>query len=451
MTERDEELGAALRDLYVPDHAPDFGPRLRARLEEAEVIRPARWQRPLLLTAAVAAVSVIVFAVASVLPQGSPSIVRPRVSTAAEVREKVSSALASAETLRGELSLECAINFGPCAPPESGGTTTLRWAVTATAAGDERVTALDGLDDLAYDTTAGVAREVTVRDRVRPEAAEYLNPPPGAPDFSTRSPLRRQFGALVRAFLDAGGDVPVGEATVGGREVWRLSIPVQVNKLAGPGASGDRLDVTVDQQTGFPVEVAESLGARRLVTARLTGLVIDAPVADDAFSLAFPAGARPFRQDLGFRRTTLADVPSIVGYAPIVPTALPDGFRLVQVTAARSAQPTGAEGMNPPGRGVVSLAYRRGFDVVVVTTRLTGADAAAWEDPVATGEGIRDVKEPLTVSAGTLQGARAEIVITPRGVPHVWSVGPKLVVTIAGDVTAAELRRMIESMGAEPG
>ncbi|MBA3655466.1 MAG: hypothetical protein H0W70_14880 [Actinobacteria bacterium] len=444
--DRDDELGAALRSLDVPEHGPDFMASLVARLEEGQVLRPPRWQRPLLLTTAAAAVALVVFAASSLLPERSPTFVRPRVSSAAELRATVSKALATAETVHGQLTLECSVSFGPCAPPP-GATTTLRWAVTATADGSERVTALDGLDDTSYDATTAVGREIATRDRVRPQAAEYVNVPPGAPDFSTRSPLRRQFGSLVRAFLDAGGDAPVHAGTAAGRKVWRLSVPVEPNKLAGPGGSGDHIDVVVDQQTGFPVEVKESLAGRALVTATLTELVVDAPVVDGAFSLTFPAGARPFHQDFGFQRTTLADLPAIVGYTPLVPRSLPGGFRLVQITAARTAQPTGAEGMNPPGRGVVSLGFRRGFDAIVVTTRLTGPDPAAWEDPVATGEGFRDARRPLSIGAGALAGGSAEIVITPRGVPHVWAVSPRLVVTIAGDATAAELQRAIESMG----
>ncbi len=291
------------------------------------------------------------------------------------------------------------------------------------------------------------ARDLITRDRPRPQASEYANLPTGPPDYSNRSPLRREFGSLVRAFLDTTADAPVTTATVDGRAVWQVSIPVQVNKLAGPGNSGDRIEVVVDQQTGFPVRVTESLAGRALLDARLSKLSIDAPVTPASFALTFPPGATPFRQDFGFQRTTIDQASAVVGYRPILPSDLPSGFTLADLTVARQSQPTGAEGMNPPGRNVVSAVYRRGFDRIVVTTRLTGADPSVWEDPVATGEGIRDEPQPLAISAGALAGARANLVLTPRGIPHVWAINSRFVVTVAGDATGAELTRIVQSFG----
>jgi hypothetical protein len=106
---------------------------------------------------------------------------------------------------------------------------------------------------------------------------------------------------------------------------------------------------------------------------------------------------------------------------------------------------------------VVSVAYRRGFDRIVVTTRSTGTarrcsitlpgsdPTACWADPLASGEGVLDQPERFTVAAGALAGAQAELVISPRGVPHVWTLDSRLVVTVAGDASAAELHRLVDS------
>lgn len=130
---------------------------------------------------------------------------------------------------------------------------------------------------------------------------------------------------------------------------------------------------------------------------------------------------------------------------------------MAEVTVAARAQSTGTEGANPPSRDVVSVAYRRGFDLIVVTTRaagsaevcstvLPGSDPSpCWADPLASGEGIRDEPQPFTVSSGALAGSRAELVLSPRGIPHVWAIGDRLVVTVAGDATGDELARMAES------
>lgn len=92
---------------------------------------------------------------------------------------------------------------------------------------------------------------------------------------------------------------------------------------------------------------------------------------------------------------------------------------------------------------MVSVAYRRGFDRIVVSTRSTGGQQ--WEDPVASGEGIIDEPERFTVGGGALNGARAELIVTPRGIPHVWTIDDRFVVTVAGDANRDELRAMIGS------
>lgn len=255
--------------------------------------------------------------------------------------------------------------------------------------------------------------------------------------------FRRQFGSLVRVFLDTATDVPVTESTYDGREAWELSVPVRPNKLAGPGRSADRLDVTVDRRTGFPLRITETLAGAFLNEVRLSNLVVDAPVEPATFTLEFPAGVRPFVQEVGFRRVSLEEVAGVVGYQPLLPKQLPAGYTLAEVTVARQSGPVGTEGLSPPGRNVVSVAYRRGFDRIVVSTRSTGGQE--WEDPLASGEGILDEPEPFTVASGALNGARAQLVVTPRGIPHVWTVDQRFVVTVGGDATRDELRAMIGS------
>jgi hypothetical protein len=463
--DRDVELGAALSQLDVPEHGPDFVPALLARLErETAVSRPLRRifprvPRPLFVTLAVAGIAAAVLAVTMIMPGGNSTFLSPRVATAAEVRTRVAASLASAHSLQGELSFTCAVSFGDCAPPEAGGgTTTLRWTVAATAAGDERITGIGSGDDSAYDVTARTAREVVTSGSAKPRANESVNLPAGPPDYTRRSPLNREFGSMVRAFLATTGEGPVEAGAYDGRKVWFVSIPVEVNKLAGPGNSGDRIDVVVDQQTGFPMQVTESLATEPLLEARLTKLVIDAPVAASSFALTFPTNVKPFHQDYAFERTTVDQAASIVGYQPLLPTDIPKGFTLAEVTAAAKGSATGNEGMNPPGAGVVSVAYRRGFDRIVVTTRLragiarcvgNGSDSSAcWADPVASGEGIADEPQPFVIARGALSGVRADLVLSPRGIPHVWTIGDRLVVTIAGDASGAELRRMAESFAA---
>jgi hypothetical protein len=471
VNERDDRLGQELRALPVPDHRPDFFARLAARLDqETRPVRP-RWRPPALVGfAAAAAVVLAVVGVASLVTDrfpGRPGPVPPgppatRLISATEVRVRMSSAFASLRTLRGTLTVECAVNTGACAPPIGGGRTTLRWTFVTDAAGDERVTGIGRQDDTAYSASR---REQRVLSDGNQPAQVISNLPAGPPDFAARpSVLRRDVASVVRAFLATTDDVPVTEVSEQGRAAWRLVAPVIPNKLAGPGASGDQLDVVVDRQTGFPLRITETLAGQFLDEVRLSDLVVDDPVDPATFTFDVPTGSRTFRQDVGFRAVTLDQVAAIVGYRPVLPSAnsLPPGYQLAEVTVATTAQSTGSEGANPRSRNVVSVAYRRGFDRIVVTTRATGTavpcsttapgtgSTACWADPLASGEGFVDQPQPFTVGGGALAGARAELVISPRGVPHVWTIDARLVTTVGGDASAVELRRMAESFAAAP-
>jgi hypothetical protein len=93
----------------------------------------------------------------------------------------------------------------------------------------------------------------------------------------------------------------------------------------------------------------------------------------------------------------------------------------------------------------VSLSYRRGLQQLVVTTRLVGRDRGAWEDPVSAIDATRS-PQPVTFSGGALDGLAGEIVLDPTTVPHLWALGDDLVVTIAGDLSGAELVQVAESL-----
>lgn len=372
---------------------------------------------------------------------GQAPLLRPRPASAQPVQATGAQATALLQTLRGEVSIECAEPFLDCAP-KSTGRGQLRWSFVITARGDERLSGIGHLDEISYSAERRELR--TFSPSRHPQATEVVGIPAGPPDFMAGwSPLRREYGSLLRALQAAG--VPVAEVSQEGRSAWRLAVPVQPNKLAGPQRSGDRLDLTIDRQTGLPLRIEETQSGRFLHAITVSGLKVNEPVDMARFLLEFPVGVHPFVQDLGFRAVELEEVAAAVGYAPLLPRELPAGFVRAEVTVARTSPGTGKEGMNPPGRGVVSVAYRRGLDRIVVSTRLVGPSPGAWQDPLATSEGNFDVPQQLVLSRGALVGARAELVMSPRGTPHLWALGRRLVVTIAGDASADELRRTVES------
>jgi hypothetical protein len=202
--------------------------------------------------------------------------------------------------------------------------------------------------------------------------------------------------------------------------------------------------ITVDRQTGLPLRVAETRRGSLLRELRIEQVHVDRPIPAGTFRLAFPAGAEVMRSDTGFRRVGLPQARRLAGDAALVPSWLPRGFHRTEVAVAREAAPTGKGGDNPPSRVVVSLAYRRGLDRLVVTTRLRGD--GSWSDPLASPPGFADREVPLVLRTGALAGSDAHVVVEPRTSPHVWALTRTLVVTVAGDLDRADLVRVAASL-----
>ena len=124
-------------------------------------------------------------------------------------------------------------------------------------------------------------------------------------------------------------------------------------------------------------------------------------LAHETFSLAFPAAAEPNDLEHGFGHVEPAQIGQVVGYDPLVPAWLPEGYRPAEVAV----------------------------------------------DP---GEGYRDRPERVILGRGTLSGVEAKLLLVPRNVPHLWALGDELVVTVSGELGRAELVRVAESLEAGP-
>jgi hypothetical protein len=449
-TVRDELLGRALLELEPPGHRPDFYAQLHYRLAEertfslADARRRHRsrqlrlgWTLRVAAIAALAAVAVVVG-----LPRTATG---PEQATAAEVKARIAGALTSAQTLSGEL-----VFHGASYRAAYGWEKPKRWSFAMTAGGDLRIKEADGPSDLSYDADKGIERSLNASASTGGDAifaAERRGVAPGPPDPGpSGSFLYRDFGSVVRALL-AAKDPRVTETTYGGRNAWRLEIAVEPNAIV-PELSGDRFVVTVDQETGFPLRIVEQKDGKLLDEIRLERLEVDSKLGPNAFKIAFPPGADVNRTDHGFRRVALARVETVVGYPPLVPASIPAGYELAEVAVAKEAPQTGVEGGNPVSKDVVSLAYRRGLDLFVVTTRLRRVPGfeADWSDPLGTGEGFRDEPENVTLAGGALAGVEAELLIVPRNMPHIWALTDDLVVTVAGDLSRQELIQVARSL-----
>lgn len=455
---RDEGLGAALRELETPEHRPEFYADLHRRLAEERTARRAgarrrglarrtnvRWGIPLAFAAAVAAA---IWLVAG-LPDDAPEVVRPEPATAAEIQARVRTALASAETLTGEL-----VARGPGFEAAYGWKGTQRWRFALTAHGDFRLTGLTLKENVAYDAERGVQRSLNPSASLGGEgplfASERRGLAPGPPDPGPIDPiLENDYGAFVRALL-AAEDPRVREAAYRGRPAWRLDVPAAVNQIV-PELSGDRFAIWVDRETGIPVRVLELKNGQPLDELRIEKLAVDEPLPRRTFALRFPEGTELMRSDEGFRRVALDDAAAAVGYAPLVPASVPGGFELVEIAVAPGpGSPTGVEAGNPPSTDVVSLSFRRGLDQILVTTRLRHVPGwpDAWSDPLATGEGYVDEPERVLLGRGALSDVEANVLIVPLNVPHLWAQTDDLVVTVSGGVSRAELLRVAESLEA---
>jgi hypothetical protein len=432
---RDERLGAALRALDHPEHRPEFHRELRRRLAAERRGARRRFAWPLAAAAAAAAVAVALLAIGLPRTHRTPGIAGPEPATAAVVKSHLRRALTEMRDLSGIL-----------VATESSRGTTERWRFVLDASGDVRLEGPGDGEVVTYDASSGVARSIQRSASMGGGAlfyAERTGVAPGPPDLGPPTWLiPEQLAAYVRASL-AAKEPGVREVTYEGRAAWRLEVRTVPNAVA-PELSGDELQVTVDRRSGMPVSVVERKQGRVLRTLRLEHLAVDSTPAKAAFRAQFPAGAEVMRSDDGFRRLPLEEVAGHVGYRPLVPAWVPAGYALAEVAVARESAPTGKEGGNPPSQNVVSLAYRRGLDRFLVTTRLRGT--GSWSDPLASAEGYVDHPEPVAVASGALAGSDAAVVLSPRALPHLWALTDDLVVTVGGDLSRSELTRVAESL-----
>ena len=162
--------------------------------------------------------------------------------------------------------------------------------------------------------------------------------------------------------------------------------------------------------------------------------------------------------DLGYRRTTVQEAAGLAGYKPVVPAWLPTGFVAAEVGYVTQYRSSTAF-LHPDSTDIVTTVYRRGLDVLTITTRRRGS--RPWtnalnsppppEAPPSSEPPNRRVElmewAPAVVSNGAFAGARAER--TTRawyGMSHFWALNDELALTTQGDVTVEEMQRIVESL-----
>jgi hypothetical protein len=412
----------------VPEHRPGFHRSLDRRLanDRAAGARGARTTRRRAL--AVAALAALLGVAVLLATTGGP--LEPGPATAGEVVARLESSLSTLRSASGVL-----VASGPAQGEPR------RWAFTVTSRGDLRLEGPGTGEVVTYDAAAAVVRSAQKSASLGGGPlfyAERRGVGPASPDGGPSAwVLPVELSAYVRALV-AAADPRVGEVVLDGRDAWRLVVETTPNPVA-PELSGDVLEVVVDRTTGFPLRVVERKQGRLLRELRIEGLSVDVRLPPSAFRLAFPPGVEVMRSDDGFRRVALGEATAAAGTAPLVPSWVPPGYELAQVAVAPEPGPAGASGP------VVVLSYRRGLELLLVTTRPGAGAGARLRDPLDTSRAARET-ERVSLSTGPFGGTEAGVVVAPGTVPHLWADAGGLGVTVAGDASRAELVRVVESL-----
>jgi hypothetical protein len=404
-------LGTALLELEVPEHRPGFFDELRDELGP----RATGVARPRLLLVA-AAVTVVAAALAFGLTRGS------NVAAAAQVRAAVERALASTGSISG---ISVSESSTPGEPVQR-----VRFVLSSTGA--FRVEELGTGSSFVYDPVRNTETSSDHTEFRRIVGLSAGPPDEGPTFFASEIGLGSVIAALAQAH-----DPTVENVTYEGRPAWLLRMPTADDH--------EQEMVTIDRATGLPVRRQWLHDGHLAHEQRIEHLRVSA--TEPRITAPAPArGQSVSVENAGFRHTSLAGARAAAGYSPLVPKQLPRGFTLAEIVFASSSPATGgsaeAGGINPPSQDVISLAYRRGFDEIVVATRRTGPDPSAWTDPLPDST----VASRVTFTGGALAGESGYLAVAPDEIPHVWAAGPDLVVTIAGTVDSAELLEVANSL-----
>ncbi|HZQ79863.1 MAG TPA: hypothetical protein VFE55_21215 [Acidimicrobiia bacterium] len=489
--ERDETVGAALSGLPVPEHGPTFWADLAARLPRGETTvsqptgsatdagpapidapagpaappvsldgqrtrrRARRGGRRLRhLGAAAAAVALVVAAT------GAVAVIRGR-----DHGHQVSAAGRPTPTTAGRPAV-------PAAPAEFSATydgiegqegpagCCRTWRLTLAGDGSFRWTSTDGTADMAYDATTGRHVEVVSggagASKAHPNAFVTTGFPAGPPDQRAArpdplGPIADFVVALARA-----GDprVTATTADVGGptggparRAAWHYDGPTLQDRLGGPGAP-DHADATVDQASGVLLSLERSVGGRVVTRFRASAVSTSDRTDRSTYRLDPPAGARTTTVANGFVARTLDGAAADVPYPLLVPGQVPAGFTLRSVSVDRDVpSQTGAEGMNPPARQIVSMTWRNQAQTFTVTLRPKGADQ--WDDPFG-AEGLTPDAQPVDLALEGRPALEGTVVVDAPIRPHLWGITGDVVVTVSGGLGRAELEAVARSLRAHP-
>jgi len=469
--ERDLALGRALDELDAPDYPPDFLTGVWARVDNEDGLaaqarpprrsRSFRVRRPLVAGIAAAAVAAAVAAILLLGVPGVRNLSGPQPVSAAQVVRLMLHALSSGRSLQADNILRTATGVTAKGDPTY---TVTHYHLTMRADGSYRVTQTDAAqagkplgqrdhldaNDVAFDATTGVYldykrgwdSEASPLPRHVDRLVVRTGYPLGPPDRWASLQMKYDAGAMARA-LQVAGTMDLETVTYESRPTWVIT---GYDRRNPPLTGGPTYSIAIDEKTSLPVRVMVLYNGVVELEYRLTNLRVDQPLAGDGFAFAPPRGTPVRRSDAGFRRLSLSEAGSFVGYAPLLPARLPRGYVLTRVAAA--ARSTTANGVFDE-RDVLAVQYRRGFDDLTVTTRrISDPQLTAAYDPVEPDSGWAGVvRDYVRLTSGPYAGVTAAVVIAPAiTTPHLFAVKGDLLLTIAGAASADELVTIANSL-----
>ena len=219
----------------------------------------------------------------------------------------------------------------------------------------------------------------------------------------------------------------------------------------------DRIEITVDQATWFPVRFTTLLHGDVLDDQRLTDIRFDVPVTDGQFTPSFPKGVDVEVNNEHFRRVGFNEAAHAFDYRPLAPSVRPRGFHRFAAAVAPRSRFFVMDGPGDasheywlPSRDITALNYRAGFLALTVTTRREkGMRVPRLADPFATDPSLvatPDQRETVTLERGALRGVEAQLATPTLGVPHLWAFHDGLMITVAGDLTRDQLLLVANSL-----
>lgn len=240
------------------------------------------------------------------------------------------------------------------------------------------------------------------------------------------------------------------DSTFNGRPAWKITVKTTVRHLytavVAPDAD-DPVEVTmmIDKETAFPVYQKT---VQKNIVQEIT--VSDLKLNPTFGPHDFDAGYGKSVDILGkpqYTRIRLADISKHSGYAALVPTDVPVGFELAEVSIGSNKMYE--ESSNEFLQNVVVLTYRRGLQSFSVTNRSAGKNLN-WEDPAENGTEVATppITKPVPLTDGAFAGTIATLVQRPIG-NHLWGKNIDLVFTVSGNLSDDEMIAVAASLSVQ--